>query len=70
MTSSAKKQKAKLTEETITEYKAQFDALDHDKTGKVSVPDVTVLLRRVGLMPSNLEIEVSFSILESRKPHY
>ncbi|CAH8547230.1 unnamed protein product [Schistosoma curassoni] len=67
MTSSAKKQKAKLTEETITEYKAQFDALDHDKTGKVSVPDVTVLIRRVGLMPSNLEIEELIADVDKEK---
>ncbi|CAH8562588.1 unnamed protein product [Schistosoma rodhaini] len=67
MTSSAKKQKAKLTEETITEYKAQFDALDHDKTGKVSVPDVTVLIRKVGLMPSNLEIEELIADVDKEK---
>ncbi|CAH8848439.1 unnamed protein product [Trichobilharzia szidati] len=54
---SARKPKAKLTEEALVEYKAQFDLLDQDNTGKIPVPEVTLLMRRVGLMPSNIEVE-------------
>ncbi|KAK4472038.1 hypothetical protein MN116_004624 [Schistosoma mekongi] len=64
---SAKKQKAKLTEETISEYKAQFDALDKDKKGKVPIPDITILIRKVGLTPSNLEIEELIADVDKEK---
>ncbi|CAH8538322.1 unnamed protein product [Heterobilharzia americana] len=67
MTTSAKKQKAKLTEETIVEYKAQFDTLDQNNTGKISVPDVSLLMRRVGLMPSNIEIEELITEVDKEK---
>ncbi|CAH8498269.1 unnamed protein product [Schistosoma turkestanicum] len=67
MTSSAKKKDAKLTEETITEYKEQYDVLDPDKTGKVPAAEITLLIRRVGLMPSNLEIEELISEVDKEK---
>ncbi|KAF5397551.1 Calmodulin [Paragonimus heterotremus] len=54
---SAKRKMAHLTEETLVEYRAAFDALDYNNSGKISTPEVAPLMRRLGLMPSNLEVD-------------
>ncbi|THD19558.1 Calmodulin [Fasciola hepatica] len=51
------KKLAHLTEETLVEYKAMFDMYDFTGSGKISVLDVAPLMRRLGLMPSNIEID-------------
>lgn len=51
--------KIKLSEETLVEYKNAFNVFDPKETGKISVLNVTQLMRKVGLMPSELEVEVS-----------
>ncbi|VDP88443.1 unnamed protein product [Echinostoma caproni] len=51
------KKGAHLTEETTVEFKAMFDTYDFGGTGKISVLDVAPLMRKLGLMPSNIEIE-------------
>ncbi|CAH8630803.1 unnamed protein product [Dicrocoelium dendriticum] len=54
---STKRVAAHLTEETLVEYRQAFDALDMNNTGKISTLDVAMLMRKLGLMPSNLEVE-------------
>lgn len=53
------KKLAHLSEETLVEYKTFFDTYDINSSGKISVLDVAPLMRKVGLMPSNIEIDVS-----------
>ncbi|KER33597.1 hypothetical protein T265_00492 [Opisthorchis viverrini] len=48
---------AHLTEETIVEYRDAFDSFDYSKAGKLSPLDIPILMRKLGLMPSNLEVE-------------
>ncbi|CAL8076808.1 unnamed protein product [Calicophoron daubneyi] len=65
--SAHKKEVAHLTEETLVEYKAHFDNMDFQNTGKISVLDIAPLMRKLGLMPSNVEIEEMVGQIEKDK---